>query len=597
MSGFQTKRYRLRKSFGRIQAALDMPNLIGVQKSSYDEFLQRETPHVQRKEEGLQAVFNSVFPIRDSAGRAELQFLGYELEEPKYDIEECRQRGETYAAPLKVKLQMMFYDLDDQNSENRTFNIAKEQSVYLGDMPLMTENGVFIIKGTERVIVSQMHRSPGIFFDHDKGASHSSGKILYSARVIPYRGSWLDFDFDAKDFLYVRIDRRKKLPVTTLLYALDSARTEARRAECAEAGEEIQDREVTGMTRAEILAWFYDTITYRVAEDADQWRVPYNPAHYQGIVLGEALVRADTGEIIADKGDKLSKRRAERLVEDGVKEILTPRDSIIGKYLAYDHLDPETGRVVHPAGTIISEGILKSLEDASVKKVDVLAIDNINVSDTICRTMASDNNLTREDALRDIYRLIRPGDNPTRESAEKLFKGLFFDPERYDLSPVGRVRMNDRLRAAQSHAHARLGAEESLFESDDQLRVLRKEDILAILRVLCRLKDGIGNVDDIDHLSNRRVRSVGELLENQYRIGLTRMERNIRERLSAADLESVMPQDLINAKPIAGTVKEFFASSQLSQFMDQTNPLAEITHKRRLRALGARGFDSRAGRL
>ena len=597
MSGFQTKRRRLRKSFGRIQAALDMPNLIGVQKSSYDEFLQRDTSHPNRKEEGLQAVFNSVFPIRDSAGRAELQFLGYELEEPKYDIEECRQRGETYAAPLKVKLQMMFYDVDDQNNENRTFNIAKEQSVYLGDMPLMTENGVFIIKGTERVIVSQMHRSPGIFFDHDKGASHSSGKILYSARVIPYRGSWLDFDFDAKDFLYVRIDRRKKLPVTTLLYALDSARTEARRAECKESGEEIQDHEVTGMTRAEILAWFYDTITYRIADEKnEQWRIPYNPAHYQGIVLGEPLVRADTGEILADKGDKLSKRRAERLVEDGVKEILTPRDSILGKYLAYDHLEPETGKVVHPAGTIISETILKALEDASVKKVDVLAIDNINVSDTICRTMASDNNLTREDALRDIYRLIRPGDNPTRESAEKLFKGLFFDSERYDLSPVGRVRMNDRLRAAQSHAHARLGTEVSLFESDDQLRVLRKEDILAILRVLCRLKDGIGNVDDIDHLSNRRVRSVGELLENQYRIGLTRMERNIRERLSAADLESVMPQDLINAKPIAGTVKEFFASSQLSQFMDQTNPLAEITHKRRLSALGPGGLTrERAG--
>ena len=587
---FHADRKRIRKSYGRIPEALAMPNLIGVQKQSYDAFLQAELPHEERDPSaGLMAVFNSIFPIKNAAGTVRLEFLGYSLGEPEFDEEECRQRDRTYAAPLEVTLRLDVFDVDERTGEKLGLKDSIEQPVYLGEVYLMTENGVFIVNGTERVIVSQMHRSPGIFFDSDNGRTSASGKVLFSARVIPYRGSWLDFDFDAKDILHVRIDRRRKLPVTTLLYALDSAETEKRRAECAEKGESIATEEVTGMGRAEILRYFYDRVVYRRSPRKDGWCVPYDPDYYQGLRLGGALVRADTGEVVVEAGQKLPGRRARQLREEGLKEVLEPMEAIIGRYLADNYMDEE-GAVVLAAGSKITPEVLEQLDERGMDEIPTLAIDNVNVSDAICRTMAQDRNETREDALRDIYRLMRPGDNPTRDSAEKLFHGLFFDADRYDLSAVGRVRMNDRLRNSASVR------EPSDFQTEDSLRVLRKVDILAILKVLCSLKDGHGQPDDIDNLGNRRVRSVGELLENQYRIGFLRMERTIRERVNASDLDGVKPRDLINAKPVTGTVREFFASSQLSQFMDQTNPLSEITHKRRLSALGPGGLTrERAG--
>ncbi|MGR4000621.1 MAG: DNA-directed RNA polymerase subunit beta [Alphaproteobacteria bacterium] len=592
MKEFYPDRRRIRRSFGRISETLKMPDLIGIQKGSYESFLQSERDHDDRESIGLKAVFDSVFPIMDPSGNAELEFLRYELEEPKYDVEECQQRSLTYAAPLKVSLRLNVWDLDERSGARLGLRISKDQWVYLGDIPLMTESGIFIINGTERVIVSQMHRSPGIFYDSDKGRSSASGKVLFSARVIPYRGSWLDFEFDAKDILHVRIDRRRKLPVTTLLYAMDGRRTAELREEYKGRGEKIPAHEVTGMSRSEILSYFYDTVIYRRSEDDKEWYVPFDPDYYQGLRLGGDLVRADTGDVIVESGSKLSPRRALKLFEEGLKEIRESHESIFGRYLAQSQIDEESGKVLYGAGIQITEEVVEGLRELGVRNIPTLAIDNVNTSDTICRTMTQDRNKGREDALRDIYRLLRPGDNPLRESAENLFYNLFFDHERYDLSPVGRVRMNDRLRRSPMIRET----DKHFFETDDQLRVLRKEDILAILRVLCHLKDGHGLVDDIDHLSNRRVRSVGELLENQYRIGLMRMERAIRERMNLSDLESVMPQDLINAKPIAATVREFFSSSQLSQFMDQTNPLSEITHKRRLSALGPGGLTrERAG--
>ncbi|MDA7986909.1 MAG: DNA-directed RNA polymerase subunit beta [Alphaproteobacteria bacterium] len=593
MKHFHPDRRRIRRSFGRISETLKMPDLIGIQKRSYETFLQSDTPHDLRTEHGLKAVFNSVFPIRDPGGGADLEFLKYELEEPKYDVEECQQRSLTFAAPLKVSLRLNVWNIDERTGERLNLKISKDQWVYLGDIPLMTESGIFIINGTERVIVSQMHRSPGIFYDSDRGRTSASGKILFSARVIPYRGSWLDFEFDAKDILHVRIDRRRKLPVTTLLYALDSARTAELRQQYEGDGKKIPPHEVTGMSRSEILSYFYNTVVYRRSEDDQEWYVPFDPEYYQGLRLGEDLVRADTGEAVVKSGDKLSLRRARQLAEEGLREIREPHASILGRYLAQSMLNEETGEVLYNAGTQITDELIRELrEEHDVRDIPTLAIDNVNTSDTICRTMAQDKNMSREDALRDIYRLLRPGDNPLRESAEALFYNLFFEDERYDLSPVGRVRMNERLQ----RSPALRESDKDAFNTGDQLRILRKEDILAILRVLCHLKDGHGVVDDIDHLSNRRVRSVGELLENQYRIGLMRMERAIRERMNVSDLESAMPQDLINAKPIAATVREFFSSSQLSQFMDQTNPLSEITHKRRLSALGPGGLTrERAG--
>jgi DNA-directed RNA polymerase subunit beta len=573
-----TGRKRIRKDFGRIAEVTRMPNLIEVQKTSYDQFLQMDIKPQDREELGLQEVFNSVFPIRDFSERAELQFVNYELEEPKYDVEECQQRGITYAAPLKVTLRLVVWDIDEVTG-SRSIRDIKEQDVYMGDMPLMTPNGTFIINGTERVIVSQMHRSPGVFFDHDRGKTHSSGKFLFAARVIPYRGSWLDFEFDAKDLVYVRIDRRRKLPATTLLMALDGVATAALRHERKAEGKNLEPDEIVGMTPEEVLTYFYATVPYTLTDKG--WKTAFDPTHLRGgVKLTRDLIDAKSGKVVAEAGSKMTPRLARQLAEKGLKHQLVSDEDLLGRFIANDYINEETGEVLAEAGDEISETMLQTLREADVKQVATLAIDHINVGPYIRNTLAADKNSAREDALIDIYRVMRPGEPPTLETAEAMFHGLFFDSERYDLSAVGRVKMNSRLG----------------FETEDQLRTLRREDILEIVKRLCELKDGRGEIDDIDHLGNRRVRSVGELMENQYRIGLLRMERAIKERMSSVEIDSVMPHDLINAKPAAAAVREFFGSSQLSQFMDQTNPLSEITHKRRLSALGPGGLTrERAG--
>ncbi|MGQ9371855.1 DNA-directed RNA polymerase subunit beta [Azospirillum sp. ST 5-10] len=572
-----TGRKRVRKSFGRIPEVTQMPNLIEVQRSSYDHFLQMDVPPEKRANLGLQEVFRSVFPIKDFSDRAVLDFVRYELEQPKYDVEECQQRGMTFAAPLKVTLRLSVFDVEEDTGL-RSIRDIKEQDVYMGDMPLMTANGTFIINGTERVIVSQMHRSPGVFFDHDKGKTHSSGKYLFAARVIPYRGSWLDFEFDAKDLVYVRIDRRRKLPATTLLFALDNAETVSLRGQRREAGKDLLPYEAQGMSKEEILSYFYDVITYSRASGG--WKTPFSAERMKGVKLVSDLVDAKTGQVVAEAGSKMTPRLIRKLQDGGLEEQLVSTEELTGRYLAVDIINEQTGEVLHEAGDELSAADLDKLEKSGVAEIPVLAIDHINVGAYIRNTMAADRNASREDALIDIYRVMRPGEPPTLESAEALFNGLFFDSERYDLSAVGRVKMNARLN----------------FKTEDTMRVLRKEDILEILKVLVNLKDGRGEIDDIDHLGNRRVRSVGELMENQYRVGLLRMERAIRERMSSVEIDTVMPHDLINAKPAAAAVREFFGSSQLSQFMDQTNPLSEITHKRRLSALGPGGLTrERAG--
>ncbi|TVR99296.1 MAG: DNA-directed RNA polymerase subunit beta [Rhodospirillales bacterium] len=570
-------RKRVRKNFGRISAAVPMPNLIEVQKSSYEQFLQRLVSPEVRTQSGLQEVFSSVFPIQDFSERGTLEFVKYEFEEPKYDVEECQQRGMTYAAPLKVTLRLVVWDIDEETGA-RSVRDIKEQDVYMGDMPLMTDNGTFVVNGTERVIVSQMHRSPGVFFDHDKGKTHASGKFLFAGRVIPYRGSWLDFEFDAKDLVYVRIDRRRKLPVTTLLMALDSAVTEALRAERAAEGRSVDPLDVTGMSAEEILDYFYDTVVF--TRTGEGWKTRFRADRMRGIKIVHDLVDARTGERVAEAGTKLTPKLIRQLQDVGLTETLVPDEEMLGRYVAEDLINEETGEIYVEAGEEITEPILTALNKAGIGEVKTLAIDHINVGPYIRNTLAIDRNRSRDEALFDIYRVMRPGEPPTIETADSLFKGLFFDPERYDLSAVGRVKMN-----------ARLG-----FETDDSVRVLRREDILAVVKVLVDLKDGRGEIDDIDHLGNRRVRSVGELMENQYRVGLLRMERAVRERMSSVDIDTVMPQDLINAKPASAAVREFFGSSQLSQFMDQTNPLSEVTHKRRLSALGPGGLTrERAG--
>jgi len=574
-----TGRKRIRKSFGRLPEVAPMPNLIDVQRASYEAFLQMGVSPDSRKPMGLQEVFKSVFPIEDFAGRGRLEFVQYELEEPKYDVEECIQRGLTYAAPLKVRLRLIVWDVDEDTG-SRSVRDIKEQDVYMGDMPLMTDNGTFIINGTERVIVSQMHRSPGVFFDHDKGKTHSSGKYLFAAHIIPYRGSWLDFEFDAKDICYVRIDRKRKLPATTLLMALDSEWTEARRAEAAAAGRELEPHEIRGMDAEEILGAFYGKVIF--TRGPKGWSRPFDPEAFRGVKLSEPLIDAHTGLVVAEKDTKLTPRLARKIAEAGTTEVLVGRGDLIGRFVAEDLVDMTTGEIWAEAGEELTEAKLAAIEAAGLERLPTLAIDH-SVGPWMRNTLAVDKNTNRDEALMDIYRVMRPGEPPTPETAEALFKGLFFDPERYDLSAVGRVKMNMRLGF-------------STEEVPDHVRTLRKQDIVATLRVLMDLRDGRGQVDDIDNLGNRRVRSVGELMENQYRVGLLRMERAIKERMGAVDIDTVMPHDLINAKPAAAAVREFFGSSQLSQFMDQTNPLSEVTHKRRLSALGPGGLTrERAG--
>jgi len=572
-----TGRMRVRKSYGKIAASVDMPNLIEVQKSSYDFFLQKDVPHDERKQAGIQEVFKSVFPIEDFSGRGTLEYVSYDFEEPKYDVEECQQRGITYAAPLKVTLRLIVWDIDEDTGAKSVRDI-KEQNVYMGDMPFMTKNGTFVVNGTERVIVSQMHRSPGVFFDHDKGKTHSSGKFLFAARVIPYRGSWLDFEFDAKDLAYVRIDRRRKLPVTTLLMALDNDATAAKRAELAAKDEELDALEAVGMSKKDILDYFYSDVPY--VRTAKGWKTPFNAEILRGTKLIKDLVNAKTGKVVAEAGEKMTPRKLKKLEESTLTDILVSSEDLIGSYVSTDIFNEESGEIFAEAGEELTEENLEAMSEAGITEIRVLAIDHVNVGPYMRNTLAIDKNTSREEALIDIYRVMRPGEPPTLDTAQALFKTMFFDSERYDLSSVGRVKMNSRLG----------------FETEDTLRILRREDILEIVKTLVELKDGRGEIDDIDHLGNRRVRSVGELMENQYRVGLLRMERAIRERMSSVEIDTVMPHDLINAKPASAAVREFFGSSQLSQFMDQTNPLSEVTHKRRLSALGPGGLTrERAG--
>ncbi|MEE3024059.1 MAG: DNA-directed RNA polymerase subunit beta [Pseudomonadota bacterium] len=570
-------RRRVRRTFGQLAEVTPMPNLIDVQRSSYDSFLQMDIAAHGRDEHGLQETFNSIFPIEDFAGRAKLEFVSYDLETPKYDVEECQQRGLTYASSLKVTLRLEVWE-EDEVTGARSIRDIKEQDVYMGDMPLMTSNGTFIVNGTERVIVSQMHRSPGVFFDHDRGKTHASGKLLFAARVIPYRGSWLDFEFDAKDILNVRIDRKRKLPVTTFLMALPNDDAQAYLANCVESGEEVDPARLVGMSREDILKEFYGSVTY--LRDGDGWSYEFNADSLKGNKLVRDLIDAKSRDVLAAAGTKMTPRSLRKLAEAGIERVFVPDEDLIGRFMGEDFVDMSTGEVIAEAGDEITEDLLKRMADEGESEIRVLFIDNVNYGPHLRNTLAADRNNSREEALVDIYRVMRPGEPPTLESAHALFEGLFFSSERYDLSSVGRVKMNSRLDQ----------------ETDDSLRILRREDVLAILRVLVGLKDGRGEVDDIDHLGNRRVRSVGELMENQYRVGLLRMERAIRERMGSVEIDTVMPADLINAKPAAAAVREFFGSSQLSQFMDQTNPLSEITHKRRVSALGPGGLTrERAG--
>jgi DNA-directed RNA polymerase subunit beta len=545
-------RKRIRKFFGKNIEVAEMPNLIEVQRESYDQFLQMKEPAGGRLNDGLQAVFKSVFPITDFSGQAMLEFVRYEFEQPKFDVDECQQRGMTYAAPLKVTLRLIVFEIDP-DTQSKSVKDIKEQDVYMGDMPLMTANGTFVVNGTERVIVSQMHRSPGVFFDHDKGKTHSSGKLLFAARIIPYRGSWLDFEFDAKDIIFARIDRRRKLPITTLLYAL-------------------------GLGSEEILHTFYKSVTYTLTKNG--WKTPFDAQRLRNVKPTVDLIDAKTGQVVVEAGKKITPRLARKIAEDGVSDLLVQDAELHGLFLADELVNEKTGEIYAEAGDEITEKLLNALKEAGYGQLNVLDIDHINTGPYIRNTLKADKVESYEQALIEIYRVMRPGEPPTRETAEALFQGLFFDPERYDLSAVGRVKMNMRLE----------------LDVPDTMRVLRKDDILAVIKTLHELRDGKGEVDDIDHLGNRRVRSVGELMENQYRLGLVRMERAIKERMSSVDVDTVMPHDLINAKPAAAAVREFFGSSQLSQFMDQTNPLSEITHKRRLSALGPGGLTrERAG--
>jgi len=556
---------RIRKYYGKIREVLDIPNLIQVQKSSYDLFLNSGDQSQPLDGEGINAVFQSVFPIKDFNETAVLEYVKYDLEKPKYDVEECMQRDMTYSAPLKVTLRLIVFDVDEETGA-RSVKDIKEQDVFMGDLPLMTPNGTFVVNGTERVVVSQMHRSPGVFFDHDRGKTHSSGKLLFASRIIPYRGSWLDFEFDAKDVVYARIDRRRKLPVTTLLYAL-------------------------GLDQEGVCSAYYDTVDYKFDKKKNSWVTKFFPQRVRGTKPSEDIIDAKTGKVIAEAGAKVTPRTVKKLLEEGkVTEIRVSFDTIVGRYVSQDIINEETGAIYVEAGDeltleydkdgAVNGGTLQELLEAGVTNIPTLDIDNVNVGPYIRNTMSIDKNLGRDTALMDIYRVMRPGEPPTVDAASALFDTLFFDSERYDLSAVGRVKMNMRLQ----------------LDAEDTQRTLRKEDIIGVVKALVELRDGKGDIDDIDHLGNRRVRSVGELMENQYRVGLLRMERAIKERMSSVEIDNIMPQDLINAKPAAAAVREFFGSSQLSQFMDQTNPLSEVTHKRRLSALGPGGLTrERAG--
>ena len=554
MASLIQKNFRARKSFAKLKQVIEIPNLIDIQKRSYDKFLQIDIPIDKREDIGLQGVFKSVFPIKDFSETSSLEFVSYNLEKPKYDVDECRARGMTFAAPIKVVIRLVVWDVNEETGV-QSIRDVKEQEVYFGEIPLMTDSGTFIINGTERVIVSQLHRSPGVFFDHDKGKTHSSGKLLYSARVIPYRGSWLDFEFDHKDILYVRIDRRRKLHATVLLRAL-------------------------GYSTEELLNYFYDTeIIHFEPQKKYSRQVNYE------LLVGQRATRdikhPKTKEVLVKKNRKFTKGAIRKLQESGIDLLPIDLDELAGKVSAKDVIDDSTGEVLLQCNEELSEAKLDELRDRGVEKVEVLFIDNLNVGPYLRNTLLTDKLQGPDEAVMEIYRRLRPGDQPALDSAQTLFQNLFFNAERYDLSRVGRLKLNYKFK----------------IDEAIETQILTKRDILETVRYLIELRNGRGVVDDIDHLGNRRVRAVGELMENQYRIGLVRMERAIKERMSMSqEIETLMPHDLINAKPVSAVVKEYFGSSQLSQFMDQTNPLSEVTHKRRLSALGPGGLTrERAG--
>jgi len=548
-----TEKKSIRKNFGKLKESLSIPNLIEVQKKSYNQFLETDQSSIRK---GLHKVFSSIFPIEELSDKATLEYLSFRLEKPKFDVDECRQRDLTYSSSLKPTLRLVVYDIDSENNTKQVLS-AKEQEVYMGDVPLMTPSGTFVINGVERVVVNQMHRSPGVFFDHDKGKSHASGKFLFNCRIIPNRGSWLDFEYDAKDLLYFRIDRKRKLPITTFLYAL-------------------------GYSKKEILENFYDFSSFSFMKEKKLWLTNFNPNDYKRpIKLRNDLINSKDEKIILKKGSKINFVIAKKLFDDGLKNIAYNSEYFIGKYIKNDLKNPENKEIFLKSGSLINKENIDKILEYGITTLDIADIDPVTKGPYLIDTLNVDKNNSKEEAINDIYKVLRPGEPPSFEVANEIFNNLFFKSERYDLSEVGRVKLNNKLH----------------LKCNDDITILRNDDIIAIIKHMLDLKDGKGEVDDIDHLGNRRVRSVGELVENQFRIGILRMERAIKEKMSTLlEVESAMPQDLVNPRPITAALKDFFATSQLSQFMDQTNPLSEITHKRRVSALGPGGLTrERAG--
>ena len=547
-----TEKKNIRKSFGKLKESLSIPNLIEVQKNSYKELTDFELETELTK--GFDRVFKSIFPIEDLNDKATLEYVSYKLDKPKFDVEECITRSLTYSSALKCTLRLVVYEIDQENNTKDILS-AKEQEVYMGEVPMMTNSGTFITNGVQRVVVNQMHRSPGVFFDHDKGKTHASGKLLFNCRVIPNRGSWLDFEYDVKDFLYFKIDRKKKIFASTLLLAL-------------------------GFTKAEIADEFYSSEQYTFDAKTEKWKTKFNPENYKAKNFSEEVVDAKSGEVIIKLGDKINYLNAKKLANDGLKDILVSRESLFGKILHRDVKVNDEEEGTFAIGTELNDAVIQEILDANIHSLQISVTNSVNKGPYLLTTMLNDKNNSREEAITEVYKMLRPGEPPTIEIATQIFNNLFFSSDRYDLSDVGRVKMNSRLDQ----------------DCSDKITILRNDDIIAIVHKMLDLRDGKDEVDDIDHLGNRRVRSVGELVENQARIGVYRMERAIKEKMTTLDVESAMPQDLINAKPLTVSLKDFFASSQLSQFMDQTNPLSEITHKRRVSALGPGGLTrERAG--
>jgi len=551
-----TEKKNVRKNFGKLKETISIPNLIEVQKSSYKQFLTPQNPSNGKIEKGLDKVFKSFFPIEEVSDKATLEYISFRLEKPKFDVEECRQRDLTYSSALKPTLRLVIYDIDQENNTKQILS-AKEQEVYMGDIPLMTPSGTFVINGVERVVVNQMHRSPGVFFDHDKGKTHASGKLLFNCRVIPNRGSWLDFEYDIKDILHFRIDRKRKLPITTFLYAL-------------------------GYKRQEILELFYNSKTFSFNKNKNNWKTKFDPNDYKRAVkIRYDLTNTEDGKIVLKKGSKINSLIAKNLYDGGLKNISVDQDYFLGKYINDILINPLDKETILNSGAIIIQESIDKINELKINTLTILDVDPINKGSYLIDTLNIDKNNNKEEAVNDIYRVLRPGEPPSYDVAKEVFNNLFFTSVRYDLSDVGRVKLNSKLN----------------LKCSNDVCILRNDDIVAIIQHMLDLRDGKGEVDDIDHLGNRRVRSVGELVENQFRIGILRMERVIKEKMSSLlEVESAMPQDLVNPRPISAALKDFFSTSQLSQFMDQTNPLSEITHKRRVSALGPGGLTrERAG--